>query len=72
MKGSKAMISIRAEKQQRVGTETELGVSLPGEDLCSVLCRCGLVCLLLGYGAGVIEMLLMMSGDVEPNPGPGE
>ncbi len=34
--------------------------------------RCGLVCHLAGYDVGVIEMLLMMSGDIEPNPGPGE
>ncbi len=30
------------------------------------------MCHLAGYDVGVIEMLLMMSGDVEPNPGPGE
>ncbi len=30
------------------------------------------MCLPAGYDVGVIEMLLMMSGDIEPNPGPGE
>ncbi len=58
-------------QQQCLDTKAEL-VSLLGKNACPVLCRCGLVCLLGGYGAGVIEMLLMMSGDVEPNPGPSE
>ncbi len=60
-------------QQQCLDAKAELVLSLHlGKDLCLVLCRCGLVCLRGGYGAGVIEMLLMMSGDVEPNPGPSE
>lgn len=34
--------------------------------------KCTSVSMLVGYSAIVIEMLLMMSGDVERNPGPGE
>ncbi len=67
-----------AVDQQRgyTGTHTT-GYSMPrvshlGKKLCLVLWRCALVCHLVGYDVGVIEMLLMMSGDIEPNPGPGE
>ncbi len=60
---------MNSTRPQSVDAESVL---IRGKDLCPVLCRCGLVCLLGGYGAGVVEMLLMMSGDVEPNPGPSE
>ncbi len=72
VRGPKAINSTRPQQQQCLGAKAELVLSLLGKDLCLVLCRCGRVCLLGGYGAGVIEMLLMMSGDVEPNPGPSE
>ncbi len=63
-------ISTRPQQQQLcLGTKTKLVLILL---LCLVLCGCGLVCHLAGYDVGVIEMLLMMSGDIEPNPGPGE
>ncbi len=64
--------SARPQQHQCLGAKAELVLSLFGKDLCPVPCRCGRVCLLGGYGAGVVEMLLMMSGDVEPNPGPSE
>ncbi len=63
------MNSTRPQQKPCLGAESEL---VRGKDFCPVLCRCGLVCFLGGYGAGVVEMLLMMSGDVEPNPGPSE
>ncbi len=66
------MNSTRPQQQQCLDAKAELVLSLLGKDLCPVLCRCGRVCLLGSYSAGVIEMLLMMSGDVEPNPGPSE
>ncbi len=71
VRGPKTMNSTRPQHQY-LDAKAELVLSLLGKDLCLVLCRCGLVCLVGGYGAGVIEMLLMMSGDVEPNPGPSE
>ncbi len=63
-------VSVRGEQQQEKGAE-RLPVHL-AEDVWQAFCKDILVCLLGGYSAAVIAMLLILSGDVERNPGPGE
>ncbi len=70
-RGGLIRISTKLQQQLCPGGQAKM-LSHLGSDVCLVLWRCGLVCHLVGYDVGVIEMLLMMSGDVESNPGPGE
>ncbi len=64
--------SFSRPQQQCLGDVAGMVPRLRRRKLCQVLCSCEQACVFVGYGAGVIEMLLMLSGDVEPNPGPGE
>ncbi len=71
MRGVKSMRSVRPEQQQQEKGAERFLAHL-AEDVWRAFCNCALVCLLGGYSAAVIQILLMMSGDVERNPGPGE
>ncbi len=71
MRGVKSVRSVRPEQQQHKKGAGRFLAHLT-EDVWRAFCNCTLVCLLGGYSAAVIQILLMMSGDVERNPGPGE
>ncbi len=57
-------------QQQHVRTTGVLASLAKG--LCHVFHNCTSMPFLVGYAAVVIEILLMLAGDVERNPGPGE
>ncbi len=65
-------ISTRPQQQQGRDLQAKLMLSLLEKKLYLVLWWIALLCILAGYGWGVIQLLLMRSGDVERNPGPGK
>ncbi len=65
-------ITTSPEQQRGRGTQAKLVLNLLEKKLYLVLWWIALLCILAGYGWGVIQLLLMRSGDVERNPGPGK
>ncbi len=74
VKGVRSSRSFKPEQRQKE-TKTDAGLRthtcLIAEGFWD-LCECVLMCLRAGYCALIVEMLLMMAGDVERNPGPSE
>ncbi len=74
MKVVRSLRSLKPEQEQETRLDASLRahVSCVAEGFWDALCKCASVCLQAGYSALTVELLLMMAGDVERNPGPGE